>query len=178
MSRDFKITRQCLYCSKEFQGHTSSKYCSVLCRIFYKVKKNPTGCWEWQAYLHPGGYGRTKISSKETVLVHRKVYEEIHGVNLDEKTLVCHKCDNRKCVNPDHLFIGTHLDNIHDAMSKGRIKGMKNEKHPRAKLNWKMVDEIRKLRSERFTVMNISKLFDVNHSTISGICRNKTWANK
>jgi hypothetical protein len=94
-------------------------------RFMAKVKKQPTGCWEWQSNKDADGYGRFWYNNK-TSGAHRWIYQHHKGL-LHPRLFVCHRCDNPSCVNPDHLFQGTHLDNIKDMLSKNRsLKGIKN----------------------------------------------------
>jgi len=78
-----------------------------------------TGCMNWQGYLNDSGYGRFRVNGKKT-LAHRAAYACMNG-EIEEGFLVCHHCDNPACINPEHLFLGTHKDNYDDAVSKGRV---------------------------------------------------------
>jgi hypothetical protein len=91
----------------------------LLKRIMRKVTKDPSGCWLWHGHKHPKGYGMTAYRGK-TINLHRAVYIATHNVRLLTEQLICHRCDVRHCVNPDHLFIGTAADNNRDCGNKGR----------------------------------------------------------
>jgi len=93
-------------------------------RFWQKVNKTaglgPSGeCWEWIAAKATQGYGTFKASDRQA-LAHRFSYEMVNGAIGDRKVFVCHKCDNPLCVNPAHLFTGSHQDNVDDKMAKGR----------------------------------------------------------
>ena len=79
------------------------------------------GCWNWTAALSTKGYGKFKVVKRTQIHAHRWIWEYYNGP-ISDGLFVCHHCDNPKCVNPDHLFLGTHLDNMEDAFKKGRIK--------------------------------------------------------
>jgi len=96
-----------------------------------------TGCWEWNGKLL-AGYGVFRWNSKQQK-AHRASYEQYKGA-IPDGYFVCHSCDNPKCVNPDHLWVGTQSDNIKDAVRKGRVKvpsrkGKKNSPERRAQIS-------------------------------------------
>ena len=113
-------------------------------------KLAPSGCIEWQSATR-NGYGRLIIGSRtdgtrSSVSAHRLSYE-IHVGKIPDGLFVCHMCDNPKCINPDHLFVGTRKDNTDDRETKGRNKihliHKKGEDHPSAKFSDRVIVKIR-----------------------------------
>ena len=135
----------------------------------------PNGCWEWQRKISPFGYGQFSISAGEVWQAHRLAYK-LYIREIPKNKCVLHKCDNRKCVNPKHLWIGTQADNVRDMMLKGRSIKADSEDNGGAKLNWQEIYEIRRLRKEKkIYYKDLAKMFNVHTDTIERIIHNKTW---
>jgi len=94
-------------------------------RFFDKVKKTDS-CWNWIAAIRgKTGYGCMKFQGK--IIDAHRISWILHNGDIPEGLLVCHTCDNRKCVNPNHLFLGTYKDNMQDCKNKGRVIVPENE---------------------------------------------------
>lgn len=142
--------------------------------FFKKVEPIPfSGCWIWMGGLFSHGYGQfnPKVSSQR--YAHRWSWEHANGY-IPKGMNVLHKCDVRCCVNPDHLFIGSQLDNVRDMDKKGRrvVSVKHGEAHHNAKISQKQVIEI--MASEE-TNVSIAARFGVKPSAISKIRNCRTW---
>lgn len=145
-------------------------------RFWEKVNKIPDGCWEWVGSLC-GRDGRGKIyvnRTKGRVYVHRLSYE-MHFGEIPSDVEVCHTCDNPKCVNPDHLFLGSHSENMKDAYRKGR-KSNHGEKNPKAKITEEIVREIRRRYLSDGGVA-LAKEFGLERTAPWRIYHRKQWKN-
>jgi len=131
-------------------------------------------CWEWQGLRGRGGYGQFKLTRpRETIRAHRLAWEIVHGP-IPNGTCVCHKCDNPSCVNPNHLFLGTHQDNMVDAARKGRKKGTWNG---RAILTDTNVIDIRaRYEGGNITHKELAAEYCVHPSTISAVINRRNWS--
>lgn len=137
-------------------------------------KKSPDKCWNWLACCNDDGYGEQNISGK-TLKAHKISWILHNGNILAPGMCVCHKCDNRKCVNPRHLFLGTHTDNMRDMWSKGR-KSHRGERNSRAKLTKEDVQKIRNLYSAEYGQQPLlAKQFGVSRTMIGYIVRGQSW---
>lgn len=125
------------------------------------------GCWLWSNAPNAYGYGQVKVDGR-FLMAHRLSYEH-HKGPVPDGLLVLHKCDVRSCVNPDHLFVGTHQDNAIDAVKKGRWVDNRGEKHGMAKLSNSDVAEIKRLIGQGSTQAAIAKRFGIDQSTVSCI---------
>lgn len=93
---------------------------SLIERFSTKYDIKESGCWEWNGALRADGYGILKVDGVCDG-AHRYSYK-LHKGDINDGMVICHTCDNRKCINPDHLFMATQQDNLLDAMEKGRLK--------------------------------------------------------
>lgn len=171
----------------------SPKYCSTHAVRFYKTgklsikpkltikekferymgKKDKNDCMNWLSSIMYRGYGTfgRRIKGKPVKFrAHRFSYQLYKG-KIPKGMLVCHSCDNRKCVNPDHLFLGTAKDNTQDMINKNR-----NNCGGR-KLTIKKVLSIRKLHNHGISQAKIAKIFKISQPNIWSIVTNKTWKN-
>lgn len=144
-------------------------------------RRERNGCWEWQGACNNTGYGSVAWHGK--VYTAHRVAAWLSGLvdspsaptNSRDKTHVLHKCDNRKCCNPSHFFLGSFTDNQNDAYSKRRKAQPKGEAHANAKLTDKQVIKIRQLYGVGMTQTVLANKFNVSQRTISLIVRRETY---
>jgi len=130
-------------------------------------------CWNWKAGKYPNGYGSFATIRDKSEGAHRVAWRLSNGEPGDMHVL--HKCDNKRCVNPAHLFIGTPADNNADRASKGRSADIRGEKHPMCKLTESDVMAIRSIRKNGKTLKEIASMFGISHSNVSMICNRVNW---
>jgi hypothetical protein len=147
----------------------------LLRRFFSKIaKNNDNGCWEYTG-AKVDGYGQFMLflnGKRKNVRAHRLSWE-IHNSDIPEELVVCHRCDNRKCVNPEHLFLGTKAENSSDMVSKGRQA--KWERNNRAKITKDDVERIVFLRDSGYTCKQVGEIFGLSKSQVSKIHNRQFW---
>lgn len=142
-------------------------------RFWAKVNiGGPDECWEWTAGVTRNGYGQFNL--KPRLFYARRIAFLLGQQKQPTGLLVCHKCDNRLCCNPSHLFLGTHSDNMSDCASKGRLNttDRHGELHSRARLSEKDIHEIRKSDESQAC---LSARYGVCQAHISRIQLRKSW---
>jgi len=146
---------------------------------FWKYVQKSDGCWLWTGATTNGGYGVIQSGPRPARIVraHRLSYE-MHFGPFDESLDVCHRCDNPRCVRPDHLFVGTAKTNVADMVAKGRASsgGVRGERHGRAKLTEAQVLAIRAAYASGTTSQRqLARDYAVDRGTIRFIVMRKHW---
>lgn len=188
---------ECLYCKNSFSINSSrrsntAKFCSRDCRHQWHNSENAfknkilssididesTTCWNWNKAVSIYGYGKFGLNGKHW-RAHRLSYEIFVG-EIPEESLVLHNCDNRKCVNPKHLYLGDYYQNAQDIKTRNRTHLIRDpkigSKNPKSKLNENIVIEIRKQLKSGVSGKDISLKYCVSTTTISEIKSRKIWS--
>lgn len=144
---------------------------TIMERLMAGIKQMPNGCWEWQKAKDSSGYGHIGIAAGVPRKAHRVSYV-LHIGPIPEGGIICHKCDNTSCVNPAHLFCGSHAENMADRGAKSRqASGTRNGKS-------KITAEIaRYIRSSPLSEREIARELGVHRGTINAVRSGRTWRN-
>lgn len=192
--------KNCIRCNKEFKTYKSNikrgngRFCSLSCsgkstyknkscfqtltpqeRFFKNIsnENHPDNCWIWIGLKNKFGYGRIRMNYSDHT-AHRYSYE-LHKEQIKNYLLVCHTCDRPMCVNPDHLYLGTHQDNAVDRKTRNRNNPRRGSNHSNAKLNEQIVKEIKNNLFKYMSVSEIAKKYNVKYETILAIKTGKNW---
>jgi len=195
--RKYKNQHKCIYCKKIYERKfnlsdrnktnisSGAKYCSHDCyykhssdelkrllpsRFWSKVKKTDT-CWLWTSNKTIFGYGQFSHNGQPRA-AHRVSWELTNGA-IPKSLFVLHKCDNPPCVRPDHLFLGTHKDNMIDRNKKGRVSH--GEKHYATKLKSKDIIDIRKRNKAKESLLMLAKEYGISIQSACDITHYRTW---
>jgi hypothetical protein len=139
---------------------------------FWLTVDKTQDCWAWTGWLNKDGYGHFKFKGSRTA-AHRVSYQLAFGP-IAANQFVCHRCDNRKCVRPDHLFVGNHQANMRDMVLKNR--SVFGEQHRSAKLDERDVWLIKRLSALGVGQRELGQAFGVATSTVAHIVTGRTWS--
>jgi hypothetical protein len=138
-------------------------------RFMRWVRIVPDGCWEWTGAPTTGGYGMFQVHGRSTG-AHRAAFIIFRGA-IPPSQHVCHRCDNRGCVNPDHLFLDSPAGNMADKVAKGRQAS--GDRHAATKLADRDVEGLRALRATGRSTNSLAREFGLSQQQVSDICRGR-----
>lgn len=182
------VIKLCPKCGKEFKSwQVNNRHCSSGCgklrtteeRFWEKVDKSGSnGCWNWTAGENDD-YGVFHGHDGKNWIATRYAWWLIRGEKIPTELNLCHNCpggDNPKCVNPDHLFVGTDADNVHDMMRKGKMRA-RGESSGQARLKHDQVIAIRLLYVRNFFgYYRLARLFKISQGEVRHIIIGETWS--
>lgn len=147
-------------------------------KFFLNIDKQTNGCWIWKNVIANNGYpilqmGKHAGPNHVRVAAHRFSYELHNETVIPSGMCVCHKCDNRACVNPEHLFLGTQDDNMQDMIRKGRKTV--GEKVSNSKITAEDVQKICEMRESGLTFVSIARQFNLTKTSVARIVKGKAW---
>lgn len=148
---------------------TGPKPRSLAERLAAHFEVVPNGCWRWTASLGTTGYGQIKGHGRDMVSSHRAAFEVWVGP-IPAGLYVCHRCDNPACINPDHLFLGSHADNMADMRKKGR--NACGERHGTSRLR---AEQVLAIRAAAGRHRDVAARFGVSRALVGLIKNRKIW---
>lgn len=169
-----QTTKKCLNCTLEVESFTGRvDFCSVACKLRHGTKVTPTGCWVYEGPGSANGKWHVRVLFRDQwYSAHRLGWELVNGP-IPDGLLACHKCDNPRCVNPEHLFLGTHADNSADMARKGRAS--RGEGRYNAVLTDDLVRKIRARFEKGESQASIKSDLGLEGYTVYRIVRRKSW---
>lgn len=125
--------------------------------IIQNCDVDENGCWNWNRAIHKSGYGVLRCRGGQSCAIAHRVSWKLWNGEIPHGMFVCHKCDNKRCCNPDHLFLGTPKDNTHDAAVKGRM-------------NHKITESLaREIFNTPGTLHGVARIFGIGQTTVWAI---------
>lgn len=135
--------------------------------------REPDACWLWEKSKNWRGYGQIGVARATYRLAHRVAYELHHGVTLTREQHVLHSCDRPSCVNPSHLRVGTHAENMRDMAERGRAASRPGEQNGGSRLT---EAQVREIRESALSQRAAARLYGVSQATIHDVVSRKSWA--
>lgn len=154
--------------STSFKPRTAEQFAS---HFWSKLSKTPGGCWLFNGKCELNGYARVKHCGRK-FLAHRLAYTLAKG-EIPNGLLVCHSCDQRSCCNPEHLFVGSPLDNVADAVSKRRHAAGERCNHN--KVTAEEVKLIRQTWSAAEGAGPLARRFGISREQVYNIVQRRSW---
>lgn len=142
---------------------------------FVMMVRKTDSCWNWLGSVDKDGYGifRGSVNGQAMARAHRYSWSAANGKKIPRYWHICHTCDNPRCVNPEHLFLGTPQDNMRDKILKGRANVQRGQDVAAAKLT---EEQARSIITDPRPFAEIAEQFGVTASTISDIKNRYSWA--
>ena len=143
-------------------------------RFWSRVSPEPTtGCWLWTGGANGRGYGQVWFANRQQS-VHRVAFVLANGP-IPQDRIVMHRCDNRPCVNPGHLVLGSHQENTDDMRRKGRERHVQGSEHPFAKTTEQDILEVRELYAKGWTATELAKMCSRKVSWVCSVVSRRAW---
>lgn len=154
----------CESCSVLCYKKHARAFCSDMCRFMAYVEKTDS-CWMWKGAINRGGYGKLCFRENNTAIASRVSYELFKG-SIEDGMYICHLCDIPSCVNPEHLWAGSHMENTLDMIEKER---------QHSKLLPMDVVELRKLWEQGYSNAKLCEIFNITSGNVSSIIHRRIW---